>query len=160
MPEAITDTSPLVYLYRIETLAWLPQLFSAIWLPTAVTLELREGRKRGYDVPDPAHYNWFHVADPQAMPSEWFTLDLGPGERAAMALALEKPDRVVILDDSLARRIAQSAGLQVWGTLRLLLEAKSRGLTTSVKPLVDRLAEAGLWMSDDIRRRVLTLAGE
>jgi hypothetical protein len=77
-----------------------------------------------------------------------------------MALALENPGRVVLLDDALARRTAQAAGLTVWGTLRVLLEAKSRGLTPSLAPLIDRLVDAGMWISPGIRRRILTLAGE
>lgn len=68
------------------------------------------------------------------MPSEWLALDLGPGELAAMALALENPDMIVLLDDQLARHTAQAAGLSVWGTLRVLLEAKSFGLITKVEP--------------------------
>ncbi len=59
------------------------------------------------------------------MPSEWLASDLGVGEIAVIALALENPDRVVLLEDMLARRTAQGAGLQVWGTLKILLEAKS-----------------------------------
>jgi hypothetical protein len=77
-----------------------------------------------------------------------------------MALALEHPSRVVLLDDLLARRTAAAAGLQVWGTLRVLLEGKGRGLVADVAPLIDRLAEAGLWISPDVRQRILNLAGE
>lgn len=73
---------------------------------------------------------------------------------------MENPDRVVLLDDTLARRIAQAAGLKVWGTLKILLEAKAQGLTESIELLIERLEDAGMWISDDIRRRVLTLAGE
>ncbi len=77
-----------------------------------------------------------------------------------MALALENPDRIVLLDDALARRIGQAAGLTVWGTLKVLLEAKTKGLTDSVAPYLDQLAAAGMWMSQEIRERVLSLAGE
>lgn len=160
MPEAISDTSPLLYLYRIGALGWLPKLFSEVWTPNAVVRELREGQQRGYDVPNPSDYDWLKVVEPRSVPSEWLTLDLGRGELAAMALALENPSRIVLLDDGLARRIAKAAGLKVWGTLRVLLEAKSHGLTESIEPLVDRLGDAGLWMSDDIRQRILALAGE
>ena len=31
MPEAISNTSPLLYLYRIEVLGWLPELFGEVW---------------------------------------------------------------------------------------------------------------------------------
>ncbi len=77
-----------------------------------------------------------------------------------MALALENPRRVVLLDDDLARRVAKAAGLTVWGTLRVLLEAKSHGLTDRIEPLVDQLVDAGMWLSGEIRERILVLAGE
>ncbi len=160
MPEAISNTSPLLYLHRIEALGWLPKLFDEAWIPNAVVLELQEGQRRGYDVPDPKGYVWLQVVEPSIVPSEWLTLDLGAGELAVLALGLENPGRIVLLDDRLARRIAQAAGLTVWGTLKILLEAKSRGLTESIKPLVDQLAKAGMWISEDIRKRLLALAGE
>ncbi len=160
MPDAITNTSPLVYLYRIGAVEWLPKLFGEIWVPGAVVRELHEGIRRGYDVVNPAEHVWLQIRDAAAIPSEWLALDLGPGEIAAMALALENPTRIVLLDDLRAREIAQAAGLQVWGTLRIMLEAKSQGLTERIEPLVNRLAETGMWISDDIRKRILTLAGE
>jgi hypothetical protein len=79
MPEAITDTSPLLYLHRIGTLNWLRELFSAIVVPAAVVRELQEGRERGYDVPDPADHAWLQVAVPAAVPLNWLALDLGRG---------------------------------------------------------------------------------
>jgi predicted nucleic acid-binding protein len=100
------------------------------------------------------------VVDPLATPSEWLALDLGPGELAAMAVALENPTLVVLLDDQLARRTARAAGLDVWGTLRVLLEAKARGLTERVAPLLDLLSMSGMWLSADIKERILLLAGE
>ena len=160
MPGAISNTSPLLYLYRINALNWLPELFNEIWIPNAVVLELREGKQRGYDVPVPSAYAWLQIVEPQSIPTELTTLDLGMGELAALALALETPNRIVLLDDGLARRTAQASGLTVWGTLRVLLDAKSQGLTESITPLVDRLRDSGMWISEDIRHRILNLAGE
>jgi predicted nucleic acid-binding protein len=158
--EAISNTSPLLYLFRVSALDWLPALFSEVWTPGAVASELREGQRRGYDVPNLAGYDWLRVVEPRVMPSEWLSLDLGPGELAAMALALEHPSRIVLLDDALARRTAQAAGLTVWGTLRVLLEAKSIGLVATVAPTLDKLEAAGLWVSVNVRQRILALADE
>jgi uncharacterized protein len=77
-----------------------------------------------------------------------------------MALALENRDRIVLLDDMLARRTAQVAGLQVWGTLKVLLEAKSQGLVDKIEPHVANLSESGLWVSAEVKQRILHLAGE
>ncbi len=160
MPDAISNTSPLLYLYRINAIDWLPQLFKEVWTPAAVIEELGEGQRRGYNVPDPAKYTWLHVVNPNSTPSEWLSLDLGIGELNAMALALENPSRILLLDDMLARRTAQAAGLTVWGTLKILLEAKATGITDKIEPLVNRLSESGMWLSDEIRQRILILAKE
>ena len=160
MLKAISNTSPLLYLYRIEAINWLPELFDEVWIPEAVKNELLAGRSKGYDVPNPEEYPWLSVVDPKSMPSEWLALDLGIGEIAAMALALENPKRIVLLDDMLARRTAQVAGLQVWGTLKVLLEAKSHGLVDKIEPYITKLSESGMWVSAEVRQRILKLAGE
>lgn len=56
--------------------------------------------------------------------------------------------------------MANAAGLQVWGTLRILLEAKVQGLTDAVEPSVWKLSKAGMWISAEVRQRILALAGE
>ena len=160
MVEIVSDTSPLLYLYRIQALDWLPALGGDVRIPKAVELELQEGRRRGYDVPDPAGYDWLRIVDPGVIPSEWLTLDLGRGELAVLSLALESPKCTVLLDDKRARRLARGAGLDVRGTLGVLIEAKARGLTERIEPFVDRLEIGGMWLSDTIRDRVLALAGE
>jgi len=160
MPKAISNTSPLLYLYRIGGIEWLPKLFDEVWTPEAVRNELQAGKSKGYDVPDPDDYSWLKVVNPKSTPSEWLALDLGTGEIAAMALALENRDRVVLLDDMLARRTAQVAGLQVWGTLKVLLEAKSIGLIDKVEPYVAKLSDSGMWVSAEVKQRILKLAGE
>ncbi|MBC8228197.1 DUF3368 domain-containing protein [bacterium] len=160
MHNAISNTSPLLYLYRIGAIEWLPRLFGEIRTPRAVLDEVSEGRKRGYDVPLLKSYDWLKIIEPSSVPSEWLSLDLGAGELETMALALENPERVVILDDALARRIAQAAGLKVWGTLKVLLEAKEQGITKTISPHVEQLKSSGMWISEDIRLRILALAGE
>jgi len=160
MPDVISNTSPLLYLYRIGAVQLLPKLFDEIWIPDAVKEELLTGRGRGYDVPVPADFIWLRIVNPKSMPSEWLALDLGAGEIAAMALALENPKHVILLDDMLARRTAQAAGLTVWGTLKVLLEAKSRGLVEKVEPFITRLNDSGMWISEDLKRRIRKLAGE
>ena len=64
MADVITNTSPLLYLNRVGALDWLPKLFREIWIPKAVVIELQEGQRKGYDVPDPADYNWLQIVDP------------------------------------------------------------------------------------------------
>jgi len=66
----------------------------------------------------------------------------------------------VILDDLLARRTAQAAELQVWGTLRILLEVKSIELISEVCSYVEHLESSGMYLSNGVKQRILHLAGE
>lgn len=88
MAKAVTDTSPLLYLYRIGKVDILPQVFEEVLTVPAVVSELAEGQAKGYEVPKPEEYNWLRVVSPQKMPSEWLASDLGKGELETMALAL------------------------------------------------------------------------
>ena len=159
MPDAVSNTSPLLYLYRIQVIDWLPILFDTVSVPSAVVTELSTGRQGGYDVPDPSIYSWLHIVDtPPALP-EWISLELGAGELSAMALALQHSS-IVLLDDQLARHTAQASGIEVWGTLRVILEAKLRGHVAVIAPYITQLESAGMWLSQDIRQRILKLANE
>jgi len=71
MLKAVSNTSPLLYLYRIGGIEWLTQLFGEIWIPETVKNELQAGRSKGYDVPNPDDYPWLMVVNPKSAPSEW-----------------------------------------------------------------------------------------
>lgn len=135
-------------------------MFDEFWTVQEVADELDTGHQKDYNVPDLSEHNWVQIVTPKAVPSEWFSTDLGKGELFAMALAIENPDRIVLLDDGLARRISKAAGLKVWGTLKILLEAKQIGLVQQIGPLIDSLAESGMWLSSELKTRIKILAGE
>jgi predicted nucleic acid-binding protein len=158
---ATCSVSPIIFLYRIGALEWLPKIFDEIWMPSEVLDDLLEARFIGYDVPSPFNLPWVQYQDPQlTIPAAWMSLDLSSGEVAAMSLAFENPNCIVLLDEPLGRRAAKAVGIQYWGTLKILLEAKQRGLTDRITPYVDRLGKTGLWIMGDTRRRILHLAGE
>ena len=161
MIRATCSISPIVFLYRIGALDWLPKLFDEVWMPSVVLDDLLEARFSGYDVPSPFKLPWVQYADPQVtIPGAWVSLDLSSGEVAAMSLAFENQDCIVLLDEPIGRKAASLVGIQYWGTLKILLEAKARGLTSSIAPYVDRLGTTGLWIMGETRQRILKLAGE
>lgn len=85
---------------------------------------------------------------------------LGPGEREAIALALELRPSFVLLDDLPARRAAEELGLTVLGTVGLLLLAKERALVPSVQSLLDELIALDFRVSPRLYRAALVRAGE
>jgi len=127
LPEIISNTSPLQYLHQIGVLHVLPQLVKTITVPPAVQEELTAGRKLGLNLPDLQSLDWVTVRRPSSSVVLPLVTDLGPGEREVLALALEMPDSICVLDDALARQVAGALQLRVTGTLGVLIDAKRTG---------------------------------
>ena len=85
---------------------------------------------------------------------------LGDGEWEAIALAVELGASAILIDDRPARRLAEAAGLNVIGTLGLLLEAKRAGHIRTIRAEVDKLLETSFFLSQELYDRLLRLADE
>ena len=160
MPEVISNTSPLQYLYQIALLDVLRSLYVRVTIPEAVVAELAEGRARGVALPDPAGFPWMYmrpVRDRSLLPQAAY---LGPGEQEVLALGLEAPGSLLLLDDAVARLHAKSLGLTFTGTLGVLLRAKQTGCVRALTPILDRLEALRFRLDSRTRKAVVTLAGE
>ncbi|CAN5799671.1 DUF3368 domain-containing protein [soil metagenome] len=159
MTLVIADTSPLQYLHQAGVIDLLPSLFTTVQVPAAVCDELQIGRERGFDVPDPNAFPWMQIrATTRSTKLDPF--ELGAGEHAALSLALETGECLVLLDDGAARAAAKTLALVTTGTLGILLLAKERTLITALAPLLATLEQRGFRITDQVRTHVLKLAGE
>ena len=64
-----------------------------------------------------------------------------------------------MLDDRTARRAAQRLSLNVIGTVGVLLLAKDKGFVQVVRPLLDALLRAGIYLDASLYQSALKLAG-
>jgi len=149
---AVSNSSPLIALEKIHKLELLRDLFSTITVPQAVALET---------APTVKLPSWIEVyPSPLTVDSRTVQPSFGRGESEAISLSLElHPDRV-ILDDEPARRLAQKLGLNVIGTLGLLLSAKRRGLIPGLQSQMDALVATGFFIGPELYDQVMQLAGE
>lgn len=103
MPETLTfiNTSPLLYLHQVEQLEILPKLYGTVIAPAAVEQELAVGRAKGIGVPDLNRLDWLQVRAIDSAFTVPNVIDLGRGEAEVIALGLENPSSLLILDDQL-----------------------------------------------------------
>ncbi len=160
MPEIICNTSPLQYLHQLELLPILPKLAGKVIVPQAVVGELATGIQRGVNLPDVSVLEWVLIRRPISTMALSLINDLGPGETEVLMLAIESFDPIVILDDGLARRVAELRGIRLTGTLGLLIDAKKAGLIPAVKPVLDQLDALQFRLALHTRLAVLKLVGE
>ena len=157
----VCNTSPLILLAKIHRLDTLIHLYSELMIPKAVADEI--GIKPGKEndqVQALIEKGMLQFRQVSEKIIAKLPIDLGRGEREAIALAIDSGADLVILDDQQGRLFSRDKGLTVTGTVGVLIEAKERGLIPSLRPEMDRLIEAGMWISEVFYHRILKEYGE
>jgi predicted nucleic acid-binding protein len=151
----VVNASPLISLEKIGCLGLLAQLAKEIILPGAVVAEVAAGPRPLL----PAQLGQHRLVTGTAVHPMVAAWDLGAGESEVVSCAAAN-GAVAVLDDRAARNCAAALGIPTKGTLRVLLDAKSLGLVPAIRPLVDGLRSAGLFLSDALIEKALKSAGE
>lgn len=77
-----------------------------------------------------------------------------------MILAEEIKADLCIIDDLLARKYAKYLGLNITGTLGILIKAKEKTIIPSVKPLMDELIKNNIYIDNKLYNNILELTKE
>lgn len=160
MREAVSDTSPIQYLHQSGYLYLLDEFYTRTLIPPAVARELELGKAIGIDLPDIGALPWVKVQSPEGLDKVPTVADLGAGEKEVLALGLQVPDAVVILDEKLGRFYAEALKLTFTGTLGVLLRAKVEGRISRIGPVLEQLDRLKFRLSAKTRAAILKLAGE
>ncbi len=137
----------------------LPQIFSEIYIPQAVNVEVTTLSK-----PHSQKLRKFLKDKVQTVQNEvavgLLKKDVGLGEAEVIILALENGIENVLIDDHKGRKIAQTQGLNLVGSIGVLLQAKRTGLIKEVKPNLDKLIANRIRIGKNLYQRALKLANE
>jgi predicted nucleic acid-binding protein len=128
MSIVVADAGPPHYLVLIDHIELLPRLYGKVILPDLVRDELgapqAPAQVRAWLASSPP---WLESrsapASEKALPPK-----LDSGERAAIALAIELGASLILMDDRAGVEEARLRGLQITGTLGVLLLAARRDL--------------------------------
>lgn len=156
----VVNTSPLIHLAEANLLDLLRAAAPVVWIPESVAREIR-----AYGENDPtaralATQAWLEVQPVTAVPAEILAWDLGAGESGVLALARTFPGSTAVIDDLAGRRCAEALGLPLRGTVGLVLAAKQAGQITAARPILERLRDSGMYLSDAVLNRALSRVGE
>ena len=104
---------------------------------------------------------WIYIQDPNNKQHQLILeTSLDKGEASAIALAMEKADCLLIIDELKGRKLARQLGLNITGTLGVIADAKIREHITSVKPLLQRIRQTNFRLSESLEKAILRQVGE
>ncbi len=146
----VSDTSCFIILANIGELDLLQKAFGEIITTKEVLQEF------GEDLP-----NWVLVKSAtDKYRQRILETQVDRGEASAIALALEYSESMIILDDYKARKVAENLGLEITGTIGVIIIAKKRGVINSIKPYLEKIRATNFRISEEIERQALKDAEE
>lgn len=131
-PAVVADAGPLIHLDELDALDVLTD-YSEIWVPEEVWNEVALHRPRALQHADIRLLRHESAAPPADMYAFAALYTLHSGERAALALCLDRSIGTLLTDDTAARLAAASLNLATHGTLGLLIRAVRSGLRSSTE---------------------------
>ena len=152
----VSNTTPILSLYKIGKLNILQSLFGQVTVPMAVYDEIAVAGKgkQGHDELEKADYILIKEIN-NVFAANLLRSQLDQGEAEAIVLAVELGANILLLDEKKARRIAQASTQPVIGTLGILQTAKDRELIPDIKTPLDSLIANGIWIDESLYRLVL-----
>lgn len=159
----ISDSVALIGLSAIGALDWLRQLYGIVIVPEAVFREVvidGAGRAGANEVAAAGWIQRQSVQNQNAVPRLMNVIGLGEGESEAIILAQETGADLLLLDDSKARRFARQQHLTITGMVGIILAAKRSGLIQLVRPQLNALISAGIFIDSALYQQACQQAGE
>lgn len=146
----LIDSSTLIALAKIGELGILKQIFGTIYITTKIRDEIQKANSPEEETIKEALTTWVQVLDFEGNPVELRKYGLDIGE-ASLFLAATSNDRL-ILDESNARRFAQSNGLKYTGLIGLLVAAvKTKKIPNErAIEILDKLTTGDFRLSSDL----------
>lgn len=146
----VSDTSCLILLYKINRLDLLKDLFGNVTITQIVADEF------GIQLPD-----FITIENPKELNyQKILETILDPGESSSIALALDKDDCLLILDDLKARKEAKQLKMDFTGTLGLFVVAKEKRLIDSVSVVIDEIKKTNFRIAEKYLETIRRKAGE
>jgi len=165
-PDVLCNAGPLIALGKLNRLEVLSELYGEVQIPRAVydevvTSGLTKGASDAMTVCLFLRYREWPIVDvtPALLASYEPSVILDAGEKAVLALAQTMGSPLVLLDDEVARSEARRLGLQLRGTLGIIVKACQEKILTlgQTELLMHEIsARRDIWISSKLCKQVLS----
>jgi uncharacterized protein len=156
----VADSGPIISFARAGRLDLLKQVTTELIISDAVFEEIvvsGDDRPGAEEVKQGLWIKRATVQDRSLL--ENMAGKLSRGESEAIVLAKEL-DAYLLVDELEARKEASRLGINYFGSLRIIKEAKERGVISKAKAVLDDLVASSTYLDDTLYQRFLREMGE
>lgn len=149
----IADSTCIICLSKINRLDLLKKVFGSVLIPRDVQEEVFIAEKEGFkNIQNAFEGGWLKIVDARKV----IDYGLGKGENAAISLARERKD-TLILDDAFALKVTHALGVETLRTTSIIFIALKRRLITREEAIIllNKLIESGYYISPEFYAALL-----
>lgn len=156
--KVFSNTTPFIALASIQRIDLLPKLFGQIHVVEEVIGECAAGGLIA--VPPLRELDWIVSVVAPIQPAPHVLLELDNGEKATLQAAILEQADLVLMDEKIGRNMAEYLGLNVSGTLGVLLKARKLGLLASFRGAAQLMQAQGIFYNSALIDRMAATVGE
>lgn len=154
--QLVCNASPLIFLAKIDLIHLLPVITEKLRIPMGVYHEIKGQNDVAADWVE--EFKNEYVIEIEPVPKIIESWDLGKGETEVIAHAYLNQKKAA-LDDRAARNCASSLGVNVIGTIGIIVMASKEGHIDKPVAYLEKLRKTGFRISDDLYKHAIHLAG-
>lgn len=156
----ISDTTPLISLMKIDQLNLLNYLFGEVQIPSAVFEELISNSRfpdESRQIRECPFIKKINVTDTNAVNLLRRSTGLDAGESEAIILSDSISASLLLMDEAKGREVAAQMGIQLMGTIGILLIANNGNLLSKDQVLecIETLKITGRHISDKLYKQLI-----
>ncbi|MCH4903613.1 DUF3368 domain-containing protein [Cylindrospermopsis raciborskii CHAB3438] len=157
----VINTSPLIALVAAwGDLTILSSLYEEIFVTFEVCQEILQGGSVNFAVSEFNRASWLNKQRIPLTITPFLLNSLDLGEASVIQFALDNNLTTVCIDESVGRRIARLNGLNLTGSIGIILKAKQQNPSLSVKEAIKNMLSHKIRLSQVVIDFALKQAGE
>jgi predicted nucleic acid-binding protein len=145
----VSNSSPLIILYKCGLLSILEQLFGSVSIPEAVHHEVVHNTKDRQQSEAISQCSFIQVYPASTLPVS-FSHKLDRGETEAIILASNLKADYLLLDDKRAQKEARQQGISYIPTFALLMKAAQKGIVPNFDALLAELERKNIFLNREL----------
>ncbi len=151
----VSDTTPLISLMKVSKLDVLKSLFGKVIIPDAVYKELTDNERFSEEAELIRNCDFIEIIavnDRLSVVSLQLKSGLDIGETEAIICAEENKADTILMDEAAGRRTAKSLGLNIMGTIGILLSAYEDSVLSAeeVREALNKLRMSNRHISENL----------
>ena len=151
----ISDTTPLIAFLRVNRLDILGRMFGTVVIPQKVLDEIHGKPEQDCEakiIRECSFIEVVPVSNQQAVSILMLSSNLDGGESEAIVLTKELEATTLLIDERKGRKIAESLGLNIMGTVGVLINGSLNGILSPVNAidLIDQMRSSGIRISEKV----------